>query len=75
MIRFRLPAASLVSLRVYDVGGQLVRTLVEGGLQPGEHSAFWDGRSDGGQASSSGVYLVSLRAGDHHLTQKIQLLK
>ncbi len=75
MLRFDLPAPARVELRIYDVAGQLVRTLVEGDLPAGEHSAFWDGRTIRGGVASSGVYLVRFRAGGREFTQKIQLLK
>jgi hypothetical protein len=75
MLRFSLPAADQVSLRIYDVNGRLVRTLVDGVLAPGQHSAFWDGRSRQGAGAGSGVYVVRLTVGGRELTQKIQLLK
>ncbi len=59
-IRFALPAEAAVSLRVYDVAGRLVRTLVGGRLPAGEHAAYWDGRDDGGRSSASGTYLARL---------------
>jgi flagellar hook assembly protein FlgD len=64
-----------VNLRIHDVGGRLVRTLVEGELAAGEHAAFWDGQTHRGQPAGSGVYIVTLRAGGREATQKIQLMK
>ena len=75
ILTYRLPAAGEVSLRVYNVSGELVRTLVAGELAAGEHTSLWDGRTNRGQAVSSGVYLVRLRAGGRDATQKIQLVK
>ncbi len=74
-LRFNLPVASHATLAIYDVSGQLVRMLVDGDLQPGEFSAYWDGRNGRGQTVSSGVYLVRMRAGSFEATQKLQLLK
>lgn len=59
-IRFALPAEAAVSLRIYDVAGRLVRTLVGGRLPAGEHAASWDGRDEGGRGSASGTYLARL---------------
>ncbi len=74
-LRFRLPQAAHTTISIYDVSGQLVRTLVDGDLQPGEHTAFFDGRNARGQTVSSGVYLVRMRAGSFEATQKLHLLK
>ncbi|MBK7702255.1 MAG: hypothetical protein IPI34_04845 [bacterium] len=52
VIRFSLPQAGPVSLRIYDVRGRQVRSLVEGNREAGAHSVVWDGRDDrGGNAS------------------------
>ena len=59
-IRFALPAEAAVSLRVYDVAGRLVRSLVGDRLPAGEHAAYWDGRDDGGRSAASGAYLARL---------------
>ncbi len=62
-IAFGLPQpGGHVSLRVYDVSGRLVRTLVDGELPPGRHSSRWDGRDDAGTPVASGVYFYMLDA-------------
>lgn len=61
-IRFQLPASGPVSLRVYDVLGQVVHTLVEDELPAGVHRAAWDGRDAQGRAVASGVYFYALEA-------------
>jgi hypothetical protein len=61
-IRFQLPATGPVSLRVYDVLGQVVQTLVEGELTAGLHRAVWDGRDALGRDVASGVYFYALEA-------------
>ena len=53
---------SRASLRVYDVSGRLVRTLVDGALAAGDHEVLWRGRDDGGREVASGVYLYRLEA-------------
>ena len=54
-----LPARSLSSVRVYDVAGRLVRTLVEGNLDAGPHEIVWDGTDDAGRRVASGVYFAA----------------
>lgn len=62
-LAFQLPQAARVSLRVFDVGGRLVRTLADGAmLQPGTHTYEWDGTGDGAP-TASGLYFVRLDAG------------
>ncbi len=78
-IGFDVPESSgrqrSVSLTVYDLRGRRVRTLVEGSLDPGHHVVRWDGRSDRGEAVSSGIYLYTLRSGVKSFTRKMILLK
>lgn len=65
----------IVSLRLYDVTGRCVRTLVERWTASGEHMAAWDGKDDRGQAMASGVYFVRLRSSGRVETQRVVLLK
>jgi hypothetical protein len=51
-----------VKLRVFDVSGALVRTLVDAWREPAEYSEIWDGRADDGSAMPSGVYFYQLEA-------------
>jgi hypothetical protein len=64
-----------VSLRVYDVNGRLVRSLVEGHKTAGYHSAAWDLRNDGGRAVAPGVYFCRMEAGSFRDTKKVVLLQ
>jgi hypothetical protein len=75
-IEFTLKERANVQLRIYNVAGQLVRTLVNEARTPGEvHTATWDGRNDAGQSVSSGVYFYKLVAGSFVQTKKMVLLK
>jgi hypothetical protein len=74
-IAFDLPAAQRVTLRIYDVAGRSVRTLVDGRLDPDVHRVRWDGRDDRGRRLGSGVYFYRLHSGENTLTRKLMLLK
>ena len=77
-IRFTVPEGAgntPVSLVVYDLRGQIVRTLVEGVRNPGEHVVYWEGEDDSGRSVSSGIYFYRLRADGQALTRKMVLLK
>ncbi|HXV13021.1 MAG TPA: FlgD immunoglobulin-like domain containing protein, partial [Candidatus Krumholzibacteria bacterium] len=64
-----------VRLEVFDVRGQLVRTLVDAQQAPGSRSAHWDGRDDRGQRVVSGMYFYRLRFGDLVLTRKMTIVQ
>jgi len=61
-IRYDLPGQSTVSLSIYNVLGQAVRTLVSEDQNAGSYEAVWDGRNTAGEAVSSGVYFYRLMA-------------
>jgi flagellar hook assembly protein FlgD len=74
-MRYDLPEGATVSLRVFDVSGTLVRTLVEGWRGPGVHNETWDGRADDGSSLASGIYFYSIKAGELEATKKMLLLR
>ena len=79
-VRFWLPDARWVSLRVHDTQGRRVRTLVDGGLDGSLdggrwHERTWNGRDDHGRPVVSGVYFLRLVAGDEVRTQRMVLVK
>lgn len=67
--------APRVSLRIYDVAGQRVRTLVDDALHPGSHEMRWDGTDDRGVPVGGGVYVVRLQAGPSLQTGKMLLVR
>ena len=75
VIPFEFAKAGRVTLRIYNVSGALVRTLVDGPGIPGRYEARWDGRDDAGRGIGSGRYYVKLTAGGVTLTRSITLLK
>jgi hypothetical protein len=74
-IRFDLPARAEVRLRIFDVQGRLVRTLVDHEpLEAGTHSRPWLGEDDQGRRSASGVYFYRLEAGrDRQVRRMVKL--
>jgi hypothetical protein len=59
-ISYEIPGRGFVDLRVYDVSGKLVRTLVAGEKTTGPHTIVWDGADNTGRRMVSGVYLYRL---------------
>jgi len=74
-IRYGLPEASNVSLVVYNILGQQVRTLVNGAQGPGYHSVVWDGRDEAGRVAATGVYIYRLQAGAFVQVKKMLFAK
>lgn len=64
-----------VSLRVYDVSGRLIRTLIDGSRTAGPHTVQWDGKDNHHQTVASGVYLYRLTSGSFSRTKKMVFLK
>jgi hypothetical protein len=62
-------------LSIYNLRGQLIRTLLDQPLDQGYHTLLWDGRDDDGHACSSGVYFAVLRAGKKSFSHKLILAK
>ena len=65
----------LVSLVIYNVNGQKVRTLVNEVKTPGFYKMVWDGRNDLGESVASGVYLYKMISGDFSKIQKMTFIK
>jgi hypothetical protein len=76
-IVYSIKEAGPVSLKIYNVAGQLVRTLVSENQTPSvaNFKLTWDGRNDAGQSVSSGVYFYKLAAKNFTQTKKMVLLK
>jgi photosystem II stability/assembly factor-like uncharacterized protein len=74
-IVFGLPKASLVTLKIYNILGQEVTTLVEKNMPAGEYRIVWNGTDRSGRAVSSGVYFYRMQAGDFVQTKRMLLIK
>jgi hypothetical protein len=76
LIRFTVPAnAKHVRLNVYNLAGQLVRTVLEGKPSPGMVTCTWDGLNSRGASVPSGVYFYRLEADGQHQVRRMTLLR
>jgi hypothetical protein len=73
-IKYALPEASSVKLEIYNVVGQVVRTLVADHQNAGRYVVQWDAANDSGHSLSSGIYFYRLQAGGEFLEVKKMLL-
>ena len=74
-IPYTLSERAGVSLAIFDVGGRLLTTLVDGVHEAGEHVARWDGTALGGVPAASGIYYARLTVGSWTSTRSMVLLK
>ena len=74
-IDFAIDEPGIVSLTIFDIQGRLIRRLADGYYSAGVHSEIWDGRSDGGTLSSSGIYLYKLTFNGGTKTRKMNFIK
>jgi hypothetical protein len=79
IIRYGIPTQASggvkVSLRIYNLKGQLVRTVVDEEKHPGHHQILWDGRDEAGAEVATGLYIYAISAGDFSAAKKMLMLK
>ena len=69
-ISFSIPSYEFVSIKVYDLNGRLVTTLLEENLNPGRHNLTWSGKD-----YSSGQYFVKMKSENYSKTEIVTLVK
>ncbi len=74
-ISFDMPKAGNARLDIYNVKGQLVKTLFDGTAPYGKTSKVWNGTDNSGNAVTSGVYFYRLSTDNHSETRKMMLMK
>ncbi|MBC7188564.1 MAG: T9SS type A sorting domain-containing protein, partial [Calditrichaeota bacterium] len=70
-IGFRVPTEGRVQVKVYNLMGRLVRTLVDGAMTSGRHEVLWDGTDDYGVVMPTGTYLCVMEAEGIRMTKKM----
>ena len=74
-IRFGLPEAASIRMQIYNMRGELVRTLVDGQREAGNLSESWDGTSDSGALVPTGIYICRIQNGTSHKSIKMLFAK
>jgi flagellar hook assembly protein FlgD len=74
-VTFSLREEGPVAVRVYGVGGRLVRTLLEASLGAGDQSVTWDGRDESGRLAAAGAYVVTLHTNGGMRSQRVVRLQ
>ena len=73
-IGFRISTPSQVSIRIYNLTGQLVRTLVDRQFSTGSYSTLWNGKDDLDALVSSGIYFYEMAVGNSRVVKRIVLM-
>ncbi len=74
-INYQIPVGCHVRLKIFDVTGRLVRTLVDEPKERGIHEAIWNGRDNAGRQVASGVYFYRMEAANYIETKRMVLLR
>jgi len=74
-IAYSVKETGNVSLEIYNLRGQLVKTLVNNVQEAGVHTESWNGTDDSGKSVASGVYFYKMKASNYTATKKMILMK
>jgi hypothetical protein len=74
-ISYQLTKTEKISIKVYDMLGKEVKTLVNGVVNSGTHTAVWNGTNNAGSQVASGIYLYTLQVGKYKLNKRMTLMR
>ncbi len=74
-IKYQLPADVRVNVTIYNIQGQVVRTLVSEDQKAGYYTIQWDGRSEAGTSVATGIYIYRINAGSFVTAKKMVMMK
>jgi hypothetical protein len=75
VINFSLKQENQVKLEIFNVKGELIKTLVNGVMPSGQHHIIWNGTNEIGKATASGIYFYKMETDDYQSVRKMILLK
>ena len=74
-ISYSIGKQSAVTLKIYNVQGQVIRTLVSNVMNPGNYTTHWDGKDEGGNKVSYGIYFYQIQTSNYLCNKKLILVK
>ena len=74
-LEYSLPKTSFVTIDIFNILGQPVRTLVDGRMDPGRHKIVWNGKNNGGLEVVSGIYFVRMKSNSFKKVREMLFLK
>jgi flagellar hook assembly protein FlgD len=75
VIRFATKDPGNVKITVYNIKGQVVKTLTNQNYPSGNHQLIWNGKDDKGRSVSSGIYMYRMETPSYSKTMKMMLMK
>lgn len=75
IIRYNLPQKTKVTIKIYNILGQLVKTLVDEVQGSGVHQIAWEGKNSSGQKVSSGIYFYRIQTENFVEIKKMVFIK
>jgi hypothetical protein len=75
LIHYQVPGSALVNIRVYNLLGKAITTLVNETKTPGKYNAIWNGKDIYGNDAPSGIYFYAIHAGNFAQVKKMVLLR
>lgn len=74
-IEYQIPSEGYVTIQIFNINGELVRTLMNMNQPAGKYTVLWDGRGDNSKPAASGIYIYRITNGNSVLSKKMLLLK
>ncbi|MDD2889174.1 MAG: FlgD immunoglobulin-like domain containing protein [bacterium] len=75
IISYQIPVETKISLKIYDVTGKLIKTLVDGTCKPGYYKVQWDAKNTKGESVSTGIYFYKLATANFTDVKKMVIVK
>ncbi|MHB8157774.1 MAG: WD40/YVTN/BNR-like repeat-containing protein [Desulfocucumaceae bacterium] len=75
VINYQIQMPAMVSLKLYNIAGQLIRSFELGYHKSGSYSVKWDGKDEAGRKAASGIYFYRLASNEFNSTKKMVVLR
>ena len=75
LISFSVSEPGRVTLKIYNIKGEKVKTLIDDNLSATNHTIIWNGKDESNNTVSSGIYFYKMKHGTYTSTKKIILMK
>lgn len=73
LIKFALPQTARIELDIFDLNGQLIKSLTDDWYPAGVHTVQWNGRDNENLPVTPGIYLAQIKTGDKRIVRKMKL--
>ena len=74
-INYQLPRNTKVSLRIYNLNGQMIKSLVNSKQTMGSYAVTWDGKDEYGKQVASGLYIYAIKTKEFEQKRKMLFVR